>query len=185
MTYFLLYNSGTEANPKWSVGGTSSFSMRPESCPHRFRLFEGPDLPPEFVYWDGTKIVQKPQQPANSNWDNTSNTWVANSITPTTPPPATGITNDWEALYKALLGSAEWTKAQQAAAATLKANVAYTNLNSVVTVLKQLDMFVGAIGKMREAMASIANVGDFTAAEITAFNKKLKDAGFASAVYLK
>ncbi|RCJ20116.1 hypothetical protein A6S26_05190 [Nostoc sp. ATCC 43529] len=144
-----------------------------DQLPTGFTLVEGPDLPLNLIYWNGRKILPKPQQPSPEYyWDSAINEWVAPD------PPTPSQIQDWDKLISLLDSSPEWGKAYAAAEKTLKANTAFTTLLTTLTSLRKTETLEFAIARLREAMSNISGIGDFTAEEIASIDGKLEAAGF-------
>lgn len=126
------------------------------------------------LYFDGEEICLKPQKPGeNFFWDANTNQWKE-------IPSVEFIRGyDWDKLLVTLQSSDEWAKAYSASERTLKANTAYTTLLVVLTNTRQVGTLEWAVAKLREAMATISGIGDFTVEEIESINQKLEDAGFS------
>lgn len=157
--YLLIQNEqivGTTDNPRNEIAG--------------FEIVEGPDLPIELLYFDGSRIQVKPEPPSELHfWQN--NQWRL-------PEPSVAVRENWDGLVIALRGSSFWGKVYTAAGRTLKANVAWTLLYGTLTKTHNLQDLNFAIVEIREAMRGITGIGDFTTEEITALNQLLDDNGF-------
>jgi hypothetical protein len=153
----------------------------PTHIPPDFKIVEGPDEPIDSLYWDGINIVRRPNKPSNAAWwDPNQNQWVE----PPEPVQISSIVN-WEKLNISLTSSPEWQKAYRSSEENLKANSAFTSLLAILTSTRQTDRLVWAIGKLREAMVSIPEIGDFTKEEIASINNKLIAANFPNEVLLR
>ncbi|MBH8566699.1 hypothetical protein I8748_31880 [Nostoc sp. CENA67] len=158
---FLIYDN--------AIVGTAT---QAENLPEGFIALEGPNLPIEEVYLDGSDIKAKPPKPSEAHyWDGELLEWKIFHHDVTSFP-------DWDKLISLLHNSPEWARAYAAAERTLKANTAYTTLLTTLSSFRRLENLEFAIAKLREAMSGIAGIGDFTSEEITSINQKLTDCGF-------
>ena len=122
------------------------------------------------------EVVQKPPKPSDTAiWNETD--WIE-------PPVYIPKFLDWNHLESNLTGSSAWAKAYAASELTLKANSAFTTLLAILTSTRQTVRLIWAIAKLREAMLSIPEIGDFTKEEIASINNKLKAANFPDEVLL-
>ncbi len=156
------------------ISGYSDILIPESDRPLGFNLVEGPEQPISELYFDGENVVKKPDKPGdNFFWSEEFCQWQE------IPSVEFFQGSDWDKLLQTLQSSAEWAKAYSASERTLKANTAYTTLLVVLTNTHQVDSLEWAIAKLREAMASISGIGDFTSLEIEAINQKLASAGFS------
>lgn len=143
--------------------------------PSGYSAIEGPNDELENLYFDGFQIQLKPPKPSVAHyWDNELLKWVSpnqGAIPPSNSP-------NWEKLILLLENSPEWAKAYAASEKTLKANTAFTTLLTTFANLRKVENLIFAIAKLREAMAGISGIGDFTAEEINSINQKLAESGF-------
>jgi hypothetical protein len=144
-----------------AIAGYSETWIEPELCPSGFTLVEGLDLPISSLFWNGTAIVQKPEQPSPEHfWNHESNAWEIVVIPIPEPLP------DWQGLTSQLRGSAAWGRAYASSEKTLKANSAFTLLLTTLTSTHAVEDLVWAIARLREAMQAIAAIGDFSPEEL-------------------
>jgi hypothetical protein len=155
-----------------AIAGTTT---QVEGLPNQFEAIEGPDMPLELVYWDGQAIKLKPPQPSETAyWNPQAKEWQE----PQVPVPTGETEPNWTMLIDSLRNSPQWGRAFAAACITLKANTAFTTLMATLSGLHSIETLEFAIARLREEMTEIAEVGDFSADEITELNHKLSDAGF-------
>ncbi len=97
------------------------------------------------------------------------------------PEPADAIQSipNWKALENSLRQSEVWAKAFGASTRTLKAQAAFSLLYGTLTVTHNLDDLRFSIMLLREAMSSIAGLGDFTSEEISFINAVLNNNNIA------
>jgi hypothetical protein len=165
MAYFWI-NDG-------AIAGISEDLMEPERYPQGFTLVEGPDAPAETLFWNGSEVAKKPEQPSSQHvWNFEKNDWMLPHIFQSEP-----IAN-WQGLADDLTGSTLWAKAYEASTRTLKANSAFTVLLTVLTSTKRADRLNHAIALLREAMRGISAIGDFTADELVEIAQTFSDNGF-------
>lgn len=159
MAYFFLQNGqivGTTDDPNIAIAG--------------FEIAEGVDLPVEQLYWNGSEICPKPERPSPLHvWERLE--WIL-------PFVATLERENWDGLVSSLRGTAVWAKVYTAASRTLKANVSWTLLYGTLTRTHNLQDLQFAIAEIREAMAGISAIGDFTSEEIEQINQILMLNGF-------
>ena len=142
-------------------------------------VHDGPDAPPDALYFDGEKVAFKPDRPGeNCFWSVPDRAWVCPE------PPAEIVVTDWDGLVNSLRGTAVFAKIYVAATQpetntiaaltkTLKANTGYTLLMDTLTKTHNLQDLQFALGQLRAALGSISTVGDFTADEIAWINERL------------
>jgi hypothetical protein len=170
-------------------GQLSGTTIATDSLPEGFEAVEGPDLPLERVYWDGSQVQAKPTQPSSLHyWDGVSHQWqlpepVSLAIaTPSSPEDWDGLTNALRntAVFAKVYGAATQPEASTIAALTktLKANTAYTLLMDTLSKTHHSGDLQFAIAQLREVMATIAAIGDFTPEELAWLNQHLKSNGF-------
>lgn len=134
---------------------------------------DGPDLQLDQVYWDGVSVQPRPTSPEPSAyWNPSLNQWIL--------PQSQAVieVNNWDKLLKKLRSTPIWAKTYEASTKTIKANSAFTVLYGTLTSAHDEADLVWSFAQMREAMAGIAAIGDYTAEEIAQINQWLSDSGF-------
>jgi hypothetical protein len=91
---------------------------------------------------------------------------------------STAVTQNWAGLFLSLHHTPMWERAYEASGRTLKANRAFTLLLNTLTVTRSIELLSFAIADLREAMAGISTIGDFSESEITLVNELLQAHNF-------
>ena len=140
--------------------------------PSGFEVVEGVEaIDRSLVYFNGTAVVFKPEKPSpGAVWNPVDNEWIE----PESPP----VLPNWAGLENELRGSDVWLKAFTAADETVKAQNRFTLLMSTIATTHNLNDLKFAFNGLRQAMAEIPSVGDFTESELNWIGEILLDNDF-------
>lgn len=172
----------------WWISDTEVVGPAVEGvAPGNFEVIEGPDATSrEDVYYADRQVLLRPDRPSERHtWNPANHQWELPAILPVVVPQE----KDWKGLEEDFRGSAIYAKVYTATiqpdantiAALIKtqrAASAHTLLLSALTSTKSEADLLFAITELRGAMASITNVGDFTAEQVAFINERLELRGF-------
>lgn len=126
----------------------------------------------ESLYVNDGQLQLKPARPSETS------VWQGSQWREPTPFVVPTFGPDWQGLFQALHHTPMWERAYEASGRTLKANRAFTLLLNTLTVSRSLDVLVFAIADLRDAMAGISAIGDFSAEELGQIDQMLATHGF-------